>query len=107
MGGGGEGFPSVIHFPPESMRRAVLQSGRQWVSQLSGWGLSAGVLRVPAALSRPIGRALEAFCVLLGCSWGQHQLETSLEPGGKGALLAQRTQARRKITYQAALSMLV
>lgn len=37
-----EGFPSVIHFPPESMRRAVLQAGRQWGSQLSGWGVSAG-----------------------------------------------------------------
>lgn len=48
-----------------------------------------------------------ASCPVLGSSCGQNQLESSLEPGGKGALLAQRTQARRKITYQAALSMLV
>lgn len=42
-----------------------------------------------------------------GLQLGQNWSETSLKLRGKGALLALRTQARRKITYQAALSMLV
>lgn len=42
-----------------------------------------------------------------GLQLGQNRSETSLKLRGKGALLALRTQARRKITYQAALSMLV
>ena len=77
-----------------------------WRGRRVGWG---SVWVGPEASFSPVwalGRA-GAFCLGLGSSWGQNQLETSLEPEGKGALLAQRTQARRKITYQAALSMLV
>lgn len=68
---------------------------------LSVWDLS------PPQSSLGFLQGAGVFCRVLDSGWGQDQLETSLEPEGKGALLAQRTQARRKITYQAALSMLV
>lgn len=42
-----------------------------------------------------------------GLQWGPEPVRNLSGARREGALLAQRTQARRKITYQAALSMLV
>lgn len=77
------------------------------VGERGSW--SEHFLSGPQQSFYPSGRGwgLLSGTTLSGLQLGHNQLETSLKLRGKGALLALRTQARRKITYQAALSMLV
>lgn len=99
-------FPRLLTFLPESMRYCLpsgllAEAGAPGSLAACGEGglaegLSVWDLSPPSALSGLSVRGAGTFCLVLDSSWGQNQLETTLEPEEKGALLAQRTQARRK-----------